>query len=347
MLYVWKKRVEFTMPTLRNQGIGRGCDRETAQRSTQRKKRDSLLYKGIARPRGPGARTPRVDYCGSRIVVTSACFSLPILFAGLVGCVRTGQRVQPGLPPAHAPAIKEILADLAANDAAIASFSADGTCTVQFPELRSTERFQGRVAFRKPAQLFVKGRHRATGSVLMTMTCVGDEYLLNFPSRGECYYQFHGYPGQDAPLAVSPSAIVSEMFFGEEWAKIGAREARIVQYDAEQGRATVVIGPVRHASRRIVVQGPPWVIVENEQLDADGNQVALTTRDQYRLLDGIRFPSRVDVQFPSDNTRMTFEMRNIRLNVVLDESLFRFKWHPKDTAHVIDPERSDTCGNRR
>lgn len=242
----------------------------------------------------------------------------------LTGCTHLGQRVERIALPPGTPEIESILADLSANDSAISSFKATGSFTLESPDLSGTKTFKnGLILFRRPADLSVLGRNHLNIAVFR-LTSVGSEFLIEFPaSRDEPYYQFEGEQFANVPFSVSPSDIAREMFLPEQWTKIGKRDARIVAYDSTGQTAVIEIGAKRAPRRRIVVSGPPWVVVHSERLnEKDGTTLAVTAREDYTDISGIKFPTSIDADFPTEQTRMSFKMRKIFPNIELDKAEF-------------------------
>lgn len=265
---------------------------------------------------------------------------VPLIFAGasisvfLPGCVsHLGTRIEHAPLPPGAPDPAEILAELAANDSAVQNFRAKGTFTLESPDLSGAKTFRNAsILFRRPASLSVLGRNDL-GMAAFRLTCVGSEFLIEFPaSKDEPYYRLEGERFEDVPFSVSPSDIAREMFLPESWGELKAREYRLIAFDALKQEATLEIGPKRQPRRRVVVRGPEWVAVSSERLDDDGNVIALCTKSDYRLLDGIRFPSVVEACFPNAETRMTFEMRTIRPNAELKDEDFDIRARAREAG---------------
>lgn len=259
----------------------------------------------------------------------------PAIFCALAvclaaaGCARLGQGAVRVALPGDAPSLEEIVADLDKNNSEIRTFRAAGSFTLESPEFEAVRKFRsGRVLFRRPAQLYAQGNHRITNTILFKLISDGKEFLIEFPTnRDESYYQTEGAEFEDVPFSVSPSDIVREMFLPEEWGRLRARHIRLVAYDVETQRATLLVGPRQHPRRRVEVgridpTSPTWVVLRNELFDDDGALLAVTMSGDHHALDGIYFPARVDAYFPTESTRMTFEMRNIRLNVEIDDEFF-------------------------
>ncbi|PCJ60985.1 MAG: hypothetical protein COA73_07765 [Candidatus Hydrogenedentota bacterium] len=228
---------------------------------------------------------------------------------------------------AREPVLGAILADLAVNDRAIEDFRGGGTFTLESPEFEARRRFRGSIKFRRPADLYVQGNHRLTNVTLFKLMCVGEEFLMEFPTaKDQSFYHLAGEEFDDLPFSVSPSDIAREMFLPEAWSELHSREVRIISTDVSDGSVLLEIGPRRNPKRRLrVVQvessEPRWVWVRSERF-SDGELIAVTEASAYNKLDGVLFPTRVDAHFPTEETRMTFSMRNIRLNTGLSDSTF-------------------------
>lgn len=248
---------------------------------------------------------------------------LAAVILALAGCATLGERVVRQQLPPETPEVETILNDLAANDAAIKTFRAAGTFWLESPQLTGAKKFgSGGISFRRPADLYIVGRNELN-MPLFRVTSVGSEFLIDFPaSKDEPYYQFEGAQFQSVPFSVSPSDIAREMFLPEDWSALKPRQVRIRTYDPATQTALLEIGP-RHTPRRLIsVQGAPWVATRNELLDKDGNIVAVTTKERYFASDGIRFPALIDAYFPGEQTRMKFDMRNIKINVKIGDDKF-------------------------
>ena len=263
-----------------------------------------------------------------------------LLCASVLGCTRLGERLEPVSLGAGAPEVQDVLKDLAANDSAIANFKATGAFTLESPELKGVRSFrEGFIAFRRPADLCVIGR-KYLGAAVFRLTCVGSEFLIEFPAtHEEPYYRMEGEHFSSVRFAVSPSDIAREMFLPETWAEVKPGDVRLTDYDAAKQTATVEVGPKRAPRRRMTVAGPPWHVVRSERLDEKGRTLAITTKEKYTQIEGVLFPTDIDARFPTEETRMTFGMRKVWPNTPLDESLFDIKARAREAG--VDVNRSE------
>ncbi len=246
----------------------------------------------------------------------------------LAGCAGLGQHVGDAALPEGAPNAAEIIQDLAENDAKIQSFRGAGIIILESPEFAAKKKFRVSIKFRRKADLYVQGNHRLTNIPLFKLTCVGSEFLMEFPgSRGQSFYQLEGEQFEDVPFSVSPSDIAREMFLPEDWEELGRRQAQVVAFDPELGIATLMIGPRAAPRRQLDVKrvnpaNPTWVIVRNVRLGDAGQIFAETRLGEYIVVDSTMFPTYVDAWFPTEATRMIFKMRNIKINIDLSEEDF-------------------------
>ncbi len=256
-----------------------------------------------------------------------------MLVALVSGCAGLGQQLHHAPLPPGTPKVDAIVDDLAANDAQIHNFRAAGTFTIESPDLKAVEKFpQGMIAYRKPDELYVQGK-LLIGIPAFRLTCVGSEFLIEFPTKRDpderYFYRFEGEKLESIPFSVSPADVAKEMFAPVDWLTYDRDRVRIVQYDPDAQTAVLELGRRRHPERRLTVRGLPWVVIRNERLDDTGAVIADTTLDDYHEVDGVRFPASVDARFPSEATRMTFEMRNIRINTdQVTDDLFVIKPPP-------------------
>lgn len=256
-----------------------------------------------------------------RIVAILSCIAVAS------GCTRLGSRVTQGMLPAGAPSVASVLSDLAANDRATVNFKAKGAFTLASPDLTAVKSFDdGFIAFRRPADLCVIGR-KYLGAAVFRLTCVESEFLIEFPATPEeqPYYRLRGEQFASVPFSVSPSDIAREMFLPEDWSALHPDQVRMTSYDEATHTATLTIGPAKAPRRVVVVAGPPWVVTRSERIDKAGKTLALTAKDAYCDVDGVRFATKVEVEFPLEQTRMTLSLRKIWPNTELDGELFDIK----------------------
>lgn len=271
-------------------------------------------------------------YCNT----TAACrnlrgFGRTVIGALLIltaGCAGLGDRVKRVDLPPGAPRASVLLADLAENDERIQTFRGGGTFILESPEFDAVKKFRGSIRFRRPADLYVQGNHRLTNIPIFKLTSVGSEFLMEFPgSRDDSFYQIEGEQFEDVPFSVSPSDIAREMFLPEHWNELRRRDVRFISFDDTEGAALLEIGPEDEPRRlvelvRVDVDNPRWVVQRNWRLGEGGAVLAETRLEGYHEVDGALFPASVDAWFPTEATRMTFRMRNIRLNTELPEKYF-------------------------
>lgn len=252
---------------------------------------------------------------------TLACIlSLSLLaFAG--GCARLGEAYVPAPLPEGAPSAADVLADLAANEAALENFQATGTFILIAPELGPAQVLrQSSIAYRHPDGLSVIGRKH--GTTVMILTAQGAEFLVEFPTERDYYYRIEGERFESVPFSVAPPDIVREMFFPEPWSALPAEAAHLIGFDVAAQRAELLIGDPRAPRRRVTAEGPPWVAVRNERFDEDGGVVAVTEKRDYRIVDGLRFPGEIEARFPGEGAEMRLAFRRIHINTELDEADF-------------------------
>lgn len=253
-----------------------------------------------------------------------------VLLALAAGCAGLGERVgRVSLPPG-APSAEEVLRNLAENDAKIQSFRSAGTFVLISPEFDGIKRYNGNIRFRRPADLYVIGRLRL-GITVFKLACVGQEFLMEFPgSREQSFYQIEGEQFDDVPFSVSPSDIAREMFLPEDWGALKRRDVRVVGFDAAAETAVLSVGDDDRPRRMIELvrvndQDPKWVAKKDTRLTDSGDVLAVTTLDEYTNVDGALFPTHVDAYFPTEETRMTFEMRNVKLNAEVSDEYFNIR----------------------
>ena len=238
----------------------------------------------------------------------------------VAGCASLGNRLEQQPLPAGAPAVAEILDSLAKNEDGLKGFRASGTVILQSPELESTQiSRESTIVYRQPLDLLVIGRKYGTRFV--ELTCTGPAFLIQFPTERQFYYK----PLGERFETVSSADMAREMFKPESWRDLSPKSVRMLSYDAATSTASMVILDAHKGNRprrHLVVQGTPWVVLENRLLDASGREIAITTKSDYYERDGLRFPKKVESVFPGEEARMSFTMRKIDLNPETNAKLF-------------------------
>ena len=238
----------------------------------------------------------------------------------VAGCARLGERLEQQQLPPGAPDVRTILDSLAKNEEAMKGFRATGTVILQSPELESTQiSRESSIVYRQPLDLYVVGRKYGTRFV--ELTCSGPAFLIQFPTERQFYFR----PEGENFATVSSADMAKEMFQPESWKNIATKRVRMLSYDASSSTASLLIlseGRAGRPRRQVVVQGLPWVVLENHLFDSSGREIAVTTKGDYYERDGVRFPKRVESVFPEEQARMSFTMRKIELNPTVDAKLF-------------------------
>ena len=246
----------------------------------------------------------------------------------VTGCTTLGDRLEQQPLPAGAPGAAEILESLARNEQGLTGFRATGTVVLQSPELESTQiSRESTIIYRQPLDLYVIGRKYGTRFV--ELTCAGPAFLIQFPTERQFYYR----PLGERFETVSSADMAKEMFQPESWRDISPRQVRMLSYDAATRTASMLILDTQRGNRprrQLVVQGTPWVVLENHLLDRSGREIAVTTKSDYYERDGVRFPKKVESLFPGEKARMSFTMRKIDLNSGTDGRLFDVEATVKD-----------------
>jgi len=236
------------------------------------------------------------------------------------GCASLGDRLEQQSLPAGAPGAAEMLQSLAQNEQALKGFKATGTAILQSPELESTQiSRESTIIYRQPLDLYVIGRKYGTRFV--ELTCSGPAFLIQFPTERQFYYR----PQGERFETVSSADMAKEMFQPESWLDLSPKQVRILSYDKAAQTASLLILDAKHNNRprrQLLVQGTPWVVLENRLLDPSGREIAITKKSEYYERDGIRYPKKVESVFPGEKAQMSFTMRKIDLNPVMDAKLF-------------------------
>ncbi len=243
----------------------------------------------------------------------------------VTGCAHLGQRFEQGALPEGAPSVDTILTGLADNEAHIEHFLAKGKFLLKTPELDAVYSLpQSSIAFRRPADLYVEGR-KYTAPVLR-LTCSEEEFLIELPTEKQYVHRSKGASLPGVSFTVTPLDVAQEMFLPEGWATLPANRVRIEQFDPKENTAVLLIlskGLHKQPLRRLWIQGAPWVVTRNERLDPKtGACVAQTTKSDYRVENGVRFPAVIESKFPEQNAEMRLELRSFDLSRVPEAEEF-------------------------
>lgn len=244
-------------------------------------------------------------------------FFAPFLIL-LSGCVHLGQQLHREPLPAGAPDLKEILQDLKANEAKIQSFEARGRFLLKLPDQAAIYSLRNsQIVFQQPAHLFVDGRKY--GTVAVRLWSDNDSFLLVFPKDKTYYYRVME---DEEALALSPVQVARELFLASPWEQVRKRDMAVTAFESESQTATVEIRSStrpKYIQRRLIVQGRPWVIKESQLLTADGEIVATTRRNNYRKVENVHFPAKLETVFADEQAMLKFDMTQNKLNVPVDE----------------------------
>jgi hypothetical protein len=268
----------------------------------------------------PVLKTPALPFPYLPLLRWTGALGISLALLLLSGCVHLGSPFEPVPLPDGAPAVREVLASLADNEARLQSFKATGTIMVKIPEMESVQVSRESVLqFSAPKSLYVLGRRY--GTRILNLTYDEDAFLLEFPTRREYCFREHA----ETLGSITSADIVSEMFQPEDWAQINPRLVQMVDYNEEKQQVTLVLweaSPRLRHKRTIRLQGAPWVVLENILYSDEGVPIAKTSKGNYYSQGAIRYPSEIECSFPQEAAWMRFIMRKVDVNTPLDPALF-------------------------
>ncbi len=245
-----------------------------------------------------------------------------LLSIRLFSCAHWGTSFERGKITTAEPQLEEILNDLSKNDQSIQTLKGRGTFTLKAPQLDTIYQLhQSDVSFRRPDYLYVIGR-KYTATVLR-MTCYKDEALIELPTEKQFYYQRGGEFFKSSKTRVTPLDIFRETFFPEIWEKLPRSKILLKSFDAEHQKAIIEIYHDKHhkqLTRRIEVQGIPWVLISSERYSNQGELIAKSLRERYKVTpEGIRFPEIIHCEFPLEHAFMTIKLNRCSINTLIEE----------------------------
>lgn len=251
-----------------------------------------------------------------------------LIIISVSGCASLGEKVDFADSERSIPEIDQILQDLDSNDRLVHSFQGRGIFILESPEFDGKRKFRGNLKFQRPASLYVQGAKLGGAIIVFRMISLEQQFLMEFPGdKEQSFYQIEGQEFEDIPFSVSPSDIAREMFLPETWGEVRKRSMTIISFDQDTGILVVEMTQRRRIHRRLELQqldadAPRWVITRNIRFDSNGEILATTTLENFTRVGETLFPGKVDAYFPTEDTRMTFTMRNIRLNTDIDPFTF-------------------------
>ncbi len=250
-------------------------------------------------------------------------------------CRNMGEELRPGMLPENLPALQEILNDLAKNDSKMRGFEGRGRAIVESPNLEAIQVLrQSDVYYQKPDALHVIGRRH--GTTVFRLTGSSHGFLMEFPTER----QFIHEPAESTAhterielnkglyYRITPIDILHEMFHQEDWAHLPIENLELTSVTEIEGILTAhldIYSRYGNYPRRRLLLGatPDWVVRHSILMDPENAEIiAETTLDNYRLIDGVRFPAEIDTVFPMHESRMQFSFTSINLNRPLDDQLF-------------------------
>lgn len=227
---------------------------------------------------------------------------------------------------------ERILAQLAANDAAIQSFRASGKFMLKSPELQDVQVLrQSSIRFRRPADLYVVGRKYS--KAVFSLTCSGDGFLIVMPTEDRYFASEGAARFNGVSRSVSPRDIANEMFFPEAWGELNPNTVVLADLNDAGDRAVLHVYESRRREtlrRRVTVEGPHWHVVENARFDGETEPVAITTLGNYREESGVWFATLIESRFPAENAYMQFDASTFEINGALETEDFDLKGQLKE-----------------
>jgi len=245
--------------------------------------------------------------------------AVPLLLAG---CAHTPREPLAVPLPEGAPAVGDILADLAAQQDRFDRFQVAGSLVAKLPGdaaayvLRNT-----RLACVAPDRVHVDARKHGARAFLLTAS--SDGYVVLSPAKKTYAFGTEGLVLEGASGRFTPALLARELLLGRDWAAVAARTAVLTSFDPATGEAALTLHdtPRRRAvtGRLIVAGGPPWRVLLDRRLDpATGQVLAETNREGYADWDGVPFPGRVETRLPGRDAWMRLDVRNLDLDPELD-----------------------------
>lgn len=252
---------------------------------------------------------------------------IAILSLSLHACVTlTGETVYTD-PEGVAVSLREVLEELDEQQNALKTLQATRV-SFMLDTARSDATFAGRgdVIYRQPDGLHVIARHRTSGTVVLRMTVDGGSAAMSYgvgADRGDAAWR-NGVLVSGEPTPFTPWEVVREVFQPEPWSQLPRASVRISEpYSELSGHLVLAIGQEGAERRLVRISGPPWRVVENHLLGAEG-PLARTHILEHREFDGMLIPTDVQADFFQDPASLRIQMtRDPHLNEPVDDRIFR------------------------
>jgi hypothetical protein len=252
------------------------------------------------------------------------CARLPLLalLVAMAGCARIGAPLIYGPRPDGAPKPRDLLASLGENDRGITNFRVKGKCTLTEGEI--DEEVRATIEFRRPDDAYMKAT-KFTPLGLLTIAVVrgtGDAFVVADRKGDETLGWPEGLVFESIPFASTPADMVREVFLPIEWDAVRPWRLRYETFNEDSGTLVLTLSQEKDFSRRLTLQGPPWVVVRSEMFDRQGVMFSSIVLDDYRDHDGTRFPASATVSLPREGVTLALDLNNIILNKELNEEHF-------------------------
>ena len=248
---------------------------------------------------------------------------LVALLMATAGCARLGAPLVYGPRPEGAPKLRDLAASLAENDRGIANFRVKGTCTLTARDVKGKDRLDVTIEYRRPDDAYV----RASKTVLLVTRsaiarCVGGEFIFVDTDGNVTRGWPEGLVFESIPFASTPADMVREVFLPVDWDSVKPRNLRYEDAGEDSEDLVLILDQDKHFTRRLTIQGPPWIVVRSELIDRRGVVFSSAVLDDYRDHGGIRFPASATAALPVEGIVLALDLKQIALNTELKEDHF-------------------------
>lgn len=176
------------------------------------------------------------------------------------------------------------------------------------------------VLFRKPDDIRILGRDPVIGSTIFDMVSNGSEFRVSIPTRKRFIIGSNTAPPTSGnklenlrPQALVASLIVSAPDPNKDWALMENDMERalyillIVGHDHDEPNEPVLV-------RQIYFDGHSLQITRQKTFEASGMIVSDSKYSDWKMFDGIPYPTNIDIQRPKDNYEVQLSVVSMKIN---------------------------------
>ena len=175
------------------------------------------------------------------------------------------------------------------------------------------------VLFRKPDEIRVIGQDPVLHMTIFDMASSGKEFRVYIPRRNRFIVGDNAEPGTSKNKLenLRPAAFLTSLMI---YPPDTAADVTLLENDTDQSNPAYVLLIVRRdrdqftLSRNIYFDRYTLQITRQKTFDASGSVVSDTKYSNWKLYNGITFPSEIDIQRPQENYEVELSLSSLDVN---------------------------------